>query len=232
MKYLLLLIPQFVFAQTYTTTFSATEDPISESSNWIGGATVGLDWEDCYTASGFVLGHSVVNIQYADATALLTGVWGQNQSATGVVHSINQNDACFEEVELRLYSSITAHSNKGYEFMCKASKTASAYCGIVRWNGARGDFTILDNPSNNANFGVADGDSMRLTCYGDTLKGYINGVLRTQAIDNTIRTGSPGVGFDLGYLVGCTPATVNPDFGFTSFTATATPPYRSAVLVH
>src|SRR5579862_7646687 len=42
--------------RTYTTRFRHTEDPISESSNWLNGRTDGLDWANVRTKSGLAYG--------------------------------------------------------------------------------------------------------------------------------------------------------------------------------
>src|SRR6267154_4875469 len=129
--------------RTYSTTFSLTEGPISEGSSWINGKAVGIDWSDIRTTAGLAFGAESGNNGYDDSTALLTGTWGPDQSAEGNVHSVNQNDNIFEEVELRLRSSLSAHSATGYEINFRCSKTANAYVQIVRWNGPLGRFNYV-----------------------------------------------------------------------------------------
>ena len=46
---------------------------------------------------------------YDDPTAVLTGPWGRNQYAKGRVFSRNQTEEYFQEVELRLRSTIAPH---------------------------------------------------------------------------------------------------------------------------
>ena len=206
------------FSQTYTTNFALTENPISEGGRWVNGGTVGLDWTNVSTTSGLAIGHEGGIVDYTDATALLTGSWGPDQSAMATIHTVNQNDACYEEVELRLRSSLSAHSCTGYEISEKCSTTAGAYLIIVRWNGAVGDFTILKE-LNGATYGIRNGDSVRATIIGNVVTAYINGVQMAQATDATFKTGNPGMGFNLH---GCT--ATNGDYGFTSFTAAASTP--------
>jgi hypothetical protein len=211
---------------TYTSNFLLTENPISEGGRWINGGAVGLDWTNVSTTPGLAIGHQV-GASFTDATALLTGTWGPDQLATATVHTVNQNDACFQESELRLRSSISAHSNKGYEVSFKMSQTSEAYVIIVRWNGPVGSFDYLFNPTHNATFGVKNGDVLSAKIVGNTITAYINGVQKAQAditsIGGTVyTTGTPGMGFNLENApAGC--SGTNGDYGFTSYTATDAP---------
>jgi hypothetical protein len=204
---------------TYTTTFPLTENPISEGGNWINGQTDGLDWTNVRTTPGFAFGVESGGLRpepqrYDDSTALLTGTWGPNQTAQATVHTANQNDKIWEEVELRLRSTLSAHNATGYEIFFRCSKTEKAYTQIVRWNGPLGKFTSL-NRAQGSQYGVANGDMVKATMVGNVITAYINGVQVLQATDNTYKSGRPGMGF---YIFGATG--VNSDYGLTSFTAT------------
>lgn len=198
---------------TYTTNFPLTENPISERGNWESGKTVGLDWAEIATIPGCAFGLESGANGFDDATALLTGTWAPNQTVRGTVHTVNQSDKIYEEVELRLRSSLSPHSATGYEVNFRCSKTKNAYAEIVRWNGALGSFTYLIQRKG-AQFGVADGDVVKATMIGNVITAYINGILVAQATDSTYTTGRPGMGFFLQGTTG-----VNRDYGFTSFTA-------------
>jgi hypothetical protein len=208
------LLPGLCLARTYNTTFPFTENPISESGNWINGQTDGIDWNDCRTTSGYVYGNGSVGA-YKDPTALLTGGWGQDQTVEATVRTVNQNSSIYEEVEFRLRSTISPNVNSGYEINFRCLKTSAAYTEIVRWNGPLGDFTYLHR-NTGASCGVADGDVVKATIIGNVITVYINGVQVNQATDNTFTSGSPGIGF---YLQGGDTGVYN-DYGFTSFTAT------------
>lgn len=199
--------------RTYSTRFTATENPISEGGNWTNGKLTGLDWSDVGTIPGLAYGDESGTSGFDDSTALLTGTWAANQMAQATVHSVNQSDNFYEEVELRLRSSLSAHRATGYEINFRCSKTGNAYTQIVRWNGALGDFTYL-NTASGAKFGVTDGDTVKATMVGNVITVYINGTQVLQATDNTYSSGSPGMGF---YLQGITGT--NKDYGFTNFTA-------------
>jgi hypothetical protein len=202
---------------TYSTSFPLAENPISESGLWVNGKTTGVDWADVRTTPGLALGVELGTGGYDDSTALLTGTWGPNQTVQATVHSVNQNDAIFEEVELRLRSSLSAHSATGYEILFRCSKTGNAYAQIVRWNGPFGDFTYLDKKGG-SNCGVANGDVVKATMVGNLITVYINGVVVAEATDDAFAGGSPGIGFFLQGTTG-----VNGDYGFTSFSATDGP---------
>ncbi|HVP46764.1 MAG TPA: hypothetical protein VMT32_09280 [Bryobacteraceae bacterium] len=199
--------------RTYTTNFRLTENPISEGEHWINGKAAGLDWCDVATIPGLAFGVESDSRGYDDATALLKGNWGPNQTVQATVHSVDPNDNISEEVELRLRSSLSAHSATGYEINFRCSKTEKAYSEIVRWNGPLGNFTYLSQ-HNGSQYGVANGDVVKATIVGDVITVYINGVQVNQAKDGTYTTGSPGIGFFLE----CAPG-VNCDYGFSSFTA-------------
>ena len=160
--------------RSYSTAFPLTENPISEGGNWINGQTDGLDWHDMSTTPGLAIGHQS-GTSYTDGTALLTGSWGPNQTVEAVVHAVNPKDSCYQEVELRLRSTLTPHSCTGYEISFKATKTSGAYLIIVRWNGPLGDFTYLVNTTG-AQYGVTEGDVVKATIVGNVITAYLNGV--------------------------------------------------------
>lgn len=200
-------------ARTYSTDFSLTENPISEGGNWINGKTAGLDWANVSTTQGVAIGLQSGSVKYDDATALLTGAWGPDQTVTATVYTVNQNSDIFEEVELRLRSSLSAHRSTGYEVLFSCRNDAKAYVQIVRWNGPLGSFTHL-NGTGGAGVGISNGDVVKATIIGNVITAYINNVQVLQATDTTYSTGSPGMGF---YLEGATG--LNGNFGFTSFSA-------------
>src|SRR5438445_9866419 len=84
----LLLLPSMLLAQSYTTSFPGTENPISESGNWINGGTTGLDWGNVQTTAAKAFGVSLPS-QFGDPTAVLTGSWGPNQTVTGTVRVVS-----------------------------------------------------------------------------------------------------------------------------------------------
>jgi hypothetical protein len=181
---------------TYNTTFPIAENSISEGGNWIDGRDTGLDWENVRTVPGLSMGTQSGEVAYNDSTALVIGAWAPNQVAEAQVHSINQDDNIVEEVELRLRSTLGPHRATGYEILFRCSKSPKAYAAIVRWNGALGDFTGLKSATG-AQFGVADGDTVRATIVGSVITAYINDAQVLQVSDDTYKSGNPGMGFCL-----------------------------------
>jgi len=205
----------------YTTNFSRVENPISEGGRWLNGQTDGLDWTDVRTAPGFAFGTEIGGNRpdpqkYDDSTALLKGTWGPNQTVQATVRSVNPNQdgKVWEEVELRLRSSISPHKCTGYEVMFRCSKIPKAYCNIARWEGPLGKFTMLKQ-TEGSKYGVKDGDVVKASMFGRILTVYINGEQIIQISDDTFASGNPGIGF---YLAGA--SGVIGDFGFSSFMAT------------
>lgn len=199
-------------ATSYTTSFPATENPISQSGMWTNGGAVGLDWHDVRTTPGLAFGTEPGDVgDFDDAVANLAGTWGSNQTVTATVH-VSADGATFEEVELLLRWSISAHNARGYECNYSVKTGGNAYCQIVRWNGSAGSFTQLTGDST----GVVNGDTIKATVVGNTISTYINNVLRASWTDNTWSNGTPGVGM---YIHGGVVAN-NANFGLTTFTAT------------
>jgi hypothetical protein len=219
--------------RSYTTHFELDEDPISEGGMWLNGRTDGIDWIDVVTKNGVAYGAvtrmgvaerraeqgnldpsdpdgAIPEGDYDDPTAVLAGIWGRNQHAKAKVFSRHPTEDYFQEVELRLRSTITPHSCTGYEVFWRCLKTESAYAEIVRWNGRIGDWESLARRVG-PEFGVKDGDIVEATIVGNVIKGFINGVEVTSATDDVFATGSPGIGFNFG--VGNT----NVDHGLTYF---------------
>ncbi|UCB46847.1 MAG: hypothetical protein JSV25_05350 [Spirochaetota bacterium] len=219
--------------RSYSTRFRLDEDPISEGGIWINGKKDGIDLTDIVTKNGVAYGglcrmnvpesraeqgnlevsdsgKAVPLGDYDDPTAVLTGIWGKNQHGKAKVFSRNQTEEFFQEVEIRLRSTITPHRCTGYEVFWRCLKTENAYAEIVRWNGKIGDFTSLRRLTG-SQYGVKDGDWVEATIFGNVIKSFINGVEVMSVTDDTFDTGSPGIGFNFG--VGNT----NVDHGFTYF---------------
>jgi len=205
-------------SQTYTTGFFLTEFPISEGGRWLNGGTDGIDWSDVSSGSGRAIGHQV-GASYTDATAILTGSWGANQSVTATVFTAgNVAVACSPEVELRLRTTVAPHSIRGYEISYIVSTSGEAYLIIVRWNAALGDFTYLLSVRG-AQYGVRDGDVISASIVGNVITAYKNGVVMGQATDAAVASGNPGFGFNLeNGPSGC--SSTNDRYGFSHFSAT------------
>jgi hypothetical protein len=221
-----------VLVRSYGTRFLLDEDPISEGGFWLNGNKDGIDWTDVVTKNGIAYGAAAQVVlqerrmeqgnlsptsgleapegDYSDPAALLAGVWGKNQHVRAEVFSRNQTEEYFQEVEIRLRSTLTPHRGTGYEVFWRCLKTENAYAEIVTWNGKVKDWTSLQRHVG-SEFGVKDGDVVEATIVGNVIKGYINGVEVLSVTDDKFDTGSPGIGFNFG--VGDT----NVDHGIRSF---------------
>ena len=201
----------------YTTDFPRAENLISEGGKWLNGRANGLDWADVRTTPGFAFGTEIGGNRpdpqnYDDSTALLKGSWGPNQTVQATVRSVNPNQdgKVWEEVELRLRSSISPHNCAGYEVIFRCSKTPKAYCNIARWEGPLGEFTMLKQ-AEGSKYGVKTGDVVKASLLGKILTVHINGVQMIQVTDDKFTSGNPGIGL---YLEGATG--VMGDFGFST----------------
>lgn len=193
------------FAKTYSTSFPLTENPISEGGMWINGATDGLDWGNVSTTPGQTHPHPGT-ARYADATALLKGTWGPNQTAQGTVWVGNAFN--YPEVEIRLRSTISKNVCNGYEITF--SLAPNSYLIIVRWNGPLANYTMLADLKG-SKYQAKAGDVVKATIEGNVIKAYKNGQLMGQATDSTYTSGNPGMGFN---------EQDNGDYGYINFMAT------------
>jgi len=201
----------------YVTAFPIVEMPISEGNRWLNGRAYGADWNDVSTTPGLAFGTQPGTGRFDDSVAVLRGSWGPDQSLTAIVHAVTpKGGGVYEEVELLLRWSLSPHSAKGYEINFRALNSSESYAEIVRWNGPKGNFTYLVQRRGLA-YGIKDGDIVAATVEGILITSYINGVAVAWARDSTYAAGSPGIGF---YLQGA--SGVNRDYGFTSFSASAT----------
>ena len=218
--------------RSYSTTFHLDEEPVSEGGIWINGKKDGIEWVDVIARNGVAYGAvsrmsaaerrvEQGNLEpaaaeagpegdYDDPTAVLAGPWGRNQHGTARVFSRNQTEEYFQEVEIRLRSTIKERCCTGYEVFFRCLKNENAYAEIARWNGKRGDFTSLAKRIG-PEYGVADSDVIEGRVVGNLITGYINGTQVIEATDDMFAEGSPGIGFNFG--VGDT----NVDHGLTYF---------------
>ena len=204
-----------VGAQTYTTTFDRPENPLLENGAWINGRDATGLWANIKTVGGVAKGCGNFPNWWLDATAVLAGTWGPDQTVQATVWRQRGSDNDQMEVEIRLRSSLGPDCCNGYEVLFTVCQTNEAYMYIVRWNGPQKDFTILKQEEGSS-WGVKHGDTVKATIIGNVITAYVNGIQKMQATDNTFTTGSPGIGFDENR------GNTADNFGFSDFTATAT----------
>ncbi len=217
-------LPQIAESTTrsYRTHFPLTENPISEGGRWLNGGVTGLDWTNVQTAPGVAFGTMPGNAyypqEYADSTAILRGKWGRNQTvrATLAVHHQSNSRGVYEEVELRVRTTIRPHSITGYEINCSVNRD-DPYVQVVRWNGPLANFTELDGRA----VGCKNGDVLKAVVTGDndaTIAVYKGGtqVFTVTDYSGAFTSGNPGIGF---FLEGATG--LNAAYGFSDFRASA-----------
>ena len=211
MKKLILAIvlmswPTWAFAQTYSTSFPLTENPISEKGKWVGGQSAdGNLWGNVQTSGGMAYGVSEPTT-FGDPTAILTGSWAANQQAqvtvkidttptamSDLISLLKQyvgtvRQVCCHEIEVRLRVTIGANRITGYEVYCSVVP-GNKYCHIARWSGPNGLYCNIEPSSPSIN--LVNGDVLMGTVTGSNsalITAYLNGVQIMQVSD----TGNEG----------------------------------------
>jgi hypothetical protein len=210
-------LPLVTASQTYTTRFEGTEDPLSEGGAW---TNAGVDWTQIRKATGLAFGTqtgtNTGSAKYNDSFAHLVG-FPPDQEAWGQVRIKNPNAPCVQELEILLRWTSSPHRTTGYECFARCVSSDASYVQIVRWDGPLGKFTYLAD-NRGTNYGLKNGDILKASITGNRIAVYINGVEKAHAVDDSFKTGNPGIGeyYDCNARkdVGS-----NADFGFSSFTA-------------
>ena len=228
----LLIKPEKPPVRSYKTEFKRDETPLSEGGLWLNGRKDGIDWADVLVKDGRAFGEvtrmmsaerraeqSVLGAgaaagaqqgDYDDPTAVLAGKWGRDQYAKARVFSRKQTDKYFQEVEIRLRSSMLPHHCDGYEVFWRCLKTGRRLCRDrpVEWQDRR--FHIAGEtgraPVRRRRWRSHRGIHRR-QCHS-RLSERQGGDLRDRRQDPQ---GQPGIGFN--FFVGNT----NVDHGLTSF---------------
>jgi len=200
---------------SYSTNFNLTENPISEGGVWTNGGAVGLNWQNVRTTTGLAFG-SGTSSSYNDCVAHLSG-FSANQSAEATIfRQVGYISPDSHEVELLLRFAITSGNARGYEVTFSIGQTAA---GIVRWNGASGDWTVVG--SVNLLRAPVTGDRVKATIVGSTItlyqdigSGYVN---LGSVADSKWATGNPGIGFFIRPGSGADPS----KYCYNSFSASS-----------
>jgi len=221
------LVALLAASSPYSTSFPATENPISEGGNWLGGQSAGGNlWGDIQTTPGLAFGVSEPT-QFGDPTAILTGNWNPDQSASATLKvNVTPTGTCCHEAEVRLRMTITANSIKGYEVYCSVMPAPNEYCHIARWNGPSGSYCNIESAEFITHLVTGDVLTGKVTGTNPVvITASRNGTQIMQASDTgqgcstggaagPWTTGNPGIGFydsqDNNWS----------NFGFSSFSAT------------
>lgn len=199
------------FKRSYATTFTLTENPISQAGQWISAKGITVDWADVRTTPGKVFGTQTGNgndglnsppNKYDDSLAFLAGPWRSDYVIEATIYNDEIVGNWNSEVELLGRGAMSSHVASFYECNVRTKKESGGsviYGEIVRLNGAIGDFTYLDHQDNIVppTPGIVTGDRLKATFIGPAIKLYLNDVLVAQASDSTFPAGLPGVGFYL-----------------------------------
>jgi len=177
-------------AAGYSTSFSSTENPISEGGKWINGKVAGLDWNNAQSVPGKAHAAAFAT-GYNDPIAILSTTFAADQYAQGTVYRApGYSPGASHEIELLLRFEIAAHNARGYEVLW----AHDGGIAIVRWNGPLGNYTPLREGPNIGR--AVDGDVLRAEIIGGAVRVYKNGSLvATGPADATWSTGQPGMGF-------------------------------------
>ncbi|HKE92690.1 MAG TPA: hypothetical protein VKB34_00175, partial [Povalibacter sp.] len=187
---------------TYSTSFDATENPLSEGGKWIAGKSVGGAWNNPQTASGYAFASvrsGASGSRYDDSIAVLSSsaqAFKANQYAEGTVYLASGYSGASHEVELLLRFSIGSQDAHGYEILWGLP----GYIAIVRWNGPLGNYTPLYDPGKGSIAVPKDGDVLRAEINGSIITVKLNGntvaSVNVNAAGGTVySSGQPGIGF-------------------------------------
>ena len=206
-------------AQTFSTKFEGEENPLSENGKWTNN---GLDWTKIRKKDGIAFGTQTGTNKgpavYDDSYAHLSG-FPPDQEAWGEVAIARSDTSAYQEVEILLRFTSSAHSTTGYECFARSASGGLSYLQIARWDGPLGEFTYLAD-KRGMEYGLKNGDILKASVVGNLITVYVNGVEKARAEDDTHKTGNPGIGTFLGSSGGHGIGT-NANFGFKNFSAKA-----------
>jgi hypothetical protein len=190
--------------------------------NWVNGKSIGLDWSNAITDGTKVYGTDCTggpcgSNQYHDTIAILGDKWRRDQFGQGKVYSTNTSADCNKEVEILLRTTITAHSDLGYEVNAN-TKRGNPYYSFVKVTGVSGSFTILKQGTLKAAPATGDTFYASITGYPTaTITLKVNGTTIDSATDpSAYASGAPGLGF---YHENLSSTCNSNEFGYTSYTA-------------
>ena len=222
--FFILALASSLLAAAYTGNFTLTQNPISDGGKWVSGSAAGTGcftsgvqcWGDVQTKPGLAFatvasegctGQQGQNCN--DPTALLTGVWGQNQTAEATIYvSPSIVQGCCHEVELLTeLHAFPAHQQRLRNKLQRFRTGLFANRALER----------ADRQLHVLGWGSVDHLQERRQAEGGQ-KWFVdqhlpNGSLISTTVDATYLGNSPGMGFfvtgDKNYSA----------FGFSSFTA-------------
>jgi hypothetical protein len=202
----------------YSTSFTATENPISEGGAWTLGGTTGLDWQNPRTTTGspnkaYGSGFTDGSAGYNDNIAVLSGFPANQSAQVTIFRQVGYAPTDGHEVELLLRFQITANVARGYEVDLWFG---GSQVQTLRWNGALNDVVDIGGSGTGIS-SLVTGDVVKATMVGTTLTVYKNGTSVWSVTDATYSTGNPGMGFFIR------PGGTLSDYCISQFTAAGLP---------
>jgi hypothetical protein len=190
---------------SYTTGFSATENPVSEGGMWKVGGNFGT-WHSPQTANGHCFAVGANDSDADDSVCFLDPTKHQiavNQRVTSIIHrpaGAGYAPGVSHETQIFLRVAGGTNSIRGYE--CIFPYFGSDQCQVVRWNGALNDFTVLSGTGGGGG-AIGHGDTIEAQISGSTIILRHNGSQVYTVTDTTYVDGSPGLAFF--FRTGATP---------------------------
>lgn len=206
----------------FSTSFPATENPISQGGIWIARDPNQTKIQTVSGSGAFGTGAGISPNVFDDSQANIAG-FGNDYEIEAVVFKLSGGaNWRFQEVELlcrwtdnlpQIPTSFGPSTSNGYEWNVAYN---GEYQNVGRWKFAAIDSTAPD-------FVPADGDLMRMRVQGQRIQCFWNNVQKIDVTDNDptlkITTGNPGMGMYISPDgAGGTPANTN--FGFKSIKIT------------
>jgi len=187
-------------AESYSTTFPTTENPLSEGGIWVEGGTTGLLWTNWnVTGASVVTGTQGGSGGFDDSLAHLATWTSKNQHVKGVIFLNGGRPAGNFEIEILLRFAITANDARGYEILVSVENDYAPQ--LSRWSGAFNTFTTVpaDIPPDVTTVTTpADGNTFEAYIFGSHIIAAWNGTLIARWTDTTYSTGKPGLGTYVG----------------------------------
>lgn len=203
--------PTITSSGDFSTSFPATENPISQGSIWLGGSTNGTNWQDMQTTTGKAFACGIVGQrgqgQFDDCLAVLKTSY-RTFTAKQFVETVVSRTSSYlpssnaHEMEHLLRFSISSGDAHGYEVLFGLLSTGQFYGAVVRWNGSIGSYTAIYDPGAGSVSAINDGDVLRSEISGNLINVYRNGSILpgfqnidVSSIGGTVwSSGQPGMG--------------------------------------
>ena len=153
---------------TYLTTFSAIENPISESGAW---SSIDITRTRMATSGGRCFGTQIGGA-FDDSVALLTGIWPASVQITGTV--FRGSTSGIEELEILFRGANTSTTTTGYEINYAHD---GQYVNVYRWEGGinLADFVpLIPENTHSIPGGLSTGNQIRAQIQGDTITALYN----------------------------------------------------------